>query len=99
MKDLRKEIENLINSLNDYNEVLITTKEFDDDDDELRYELPRVALVDKYGYYNEYAIVSLNGGKFKAIGISEGCHGDIIYDVIDTLNYNEGLDLLGWLNN
>tara|TARA_R110002050_G_scaffold79261_12_gene169491 strand:- start:26249 stop:26557 length:309 start_codon:yes stop_codon:yes gene_type:complete len=100
---LTKEVHNLMDSvyqaLNSYDEVILTQDEFDDFDSEVRNEVPRVSKVCKHFHYDEYAVMSIKGGDYIAIGITEGCNGEIISGSLSELEYGEAVNLLGWLDN
>ena len=100
---LSKEVHNLMDSvyqtLNSYDEVILTQDEFDDGECDVRYEAPRVSKVSKHFYYDEYVIMSIKDGDYIAIGITESCEGENISGSLSELNYDEAVNLLGWLDN
>lgn len=99
---LPKEVHNLMdsvyNTLNEVNEVIVTNEDFDNSEDVI-YEAPRIAQVSKYGYYEEYVIMSLNNGIMEVRGISEGIEDEVVKSNIVDLSYSEAVNLLGWLDN
>jgi gentisate 1,2-dioxygenase len=88
---LSKEVHNLMDSvyqtLNGFNEVIITDEDFDNSEDVI-YEAPRIAQVSKYGYYDEYVIMSLNDGIMNVRGISEGIEDEVFKSNVVDLSYN-----------
>lgn len=86
-------------ALSEYEEVILTEEEFNDEDNEIRYEAPRVSKVSKYFNYDEYVIISISNGNYKALGVTEGVEAENIEGSLAELTYGEAVNLLGWLNN
>lgn len=77
-------------------ELLLTNDEYENDND-LIWELPRYATVNKWGYYQEYAITKITkGGDISAKGIGEDWGEEIAITTSD-LSYGEAVVLLEYL--
>ena len=80
-------------ALKKLDKVFVTDEEYDEVAD-IIHESPRFAMVSKHGYYVEYVITEItNGGNISAKGLGEGGGGEIEFGV-DSLDYNEAIDLL-----
>jgi len=83
---LLREIKKYINNV-DY--IFMNVKEFNNEND-LIHDLPRVSHIDKYGYYNEFAVMSISNGEIYALGIGEN-FGDEFEMFVDDIQAFEAL--------
>jgi hypothetical protein len=102
MNELKKQVESLMSdvyrTLLDYDEVILTNEQYDNDND-LVWDVPRVGVVTKYGYYIEFAITKITkGGEITGKGLGEDW-GDTYSFTVNELSYGEAVNLLGFLCN
>jgi len=90
-------VSEMVGELKSKSKVLITDEEYDNGDD-IIYETPKIGVIDKFGHYEDYAILELiEGGEIRCAGRYENYGDDELTFKITDLNINELIKLYDFL--